>query len=254
MTDAGVTFDPLAAEQLDNPYPVYQRLRDDEPIFYAPEFDLWIVTRYEDVVAVTRDHETFSSKDAVRSSLDSPPPQVVEELARGFPVRPTLTDSDEPLHRRLRGLVNQAFTRKRVQDLAPELGASADELIDSFVAHGEVDLIESFAWPFPLMGIGDMLGVPRSDLSDLHQWSYDWLQLIQATDPVEDLVRYARSYVALQHYVREALEERRRNPMTDLMSALLAARSDGESPLSLDEAMWVPVSYTHLTLPTIYSV
>lgn len=237
-----VTFDPLSPEQLVNPYPTYQRLREEAPIFYAEQFDMWIVSRYEDVVAVVKDHETFSSQNAVRSSLEAPPLPVQEELAKGYPIRPTLTDSDEPLHRRLRGLVNQAFTRKRVKDLEPQLRSSASELIDSFHDKGHTDLIEAFAWPFPLMGIGDMLGVPRADLSDLHRWSYDWLQLIQATDPVEDLVRYAQSYVSLQRYVMGALEKRQDERRDDLMSALLDARFEDESPFTLEEAMWVPLN------------
>lgn len=242
MSEDAISFNPLAPAQLADPYPIYARLREEEPVFYAEEFDLWVVSRYEDVVAVVKDHETFSSRNAVRSSLAAPPPEVEEELAKGFSIRSTLTDSDEPLHRRLRGLVNQAFTQKRVNDIEPSLHAAATGLIDDFAPKGRADLIEVFAWPFPLMGIGDMLGIPRSDLGDLHNWSYHWLQLLQATDPVEDLVRYARSYVALQHYVMEALVQRQMRPTDDLMSALLEARMEGESPLGLEEAMWVPLN------------
>ena len=242
MSVEPIRFDPLAPEQLADPYPIYARLREEAPVFYAEEFDLWVVSRYEDVVRVVKDHETFSSRNAVRSSLAAPPPEVEEELAKGFPIRSTLTDSDEPLHRRLRGLVNQAFTQRRVNDLEPSLHAAASELIDDFAPKGRADLIDVFAWPFPLMGIGDMLGIPRSDLGDLHNWSYHWLQLIQATDPVEDLVRYARSYVALQHYVMDALVQRQQRRTDDLMSALLDARLEGESPLTVEEAMWVPLN------------
>lgn len=242
MREEQLAFDPLSDQQLLDPYPLYERLREEAPIFYSEQFDLWIVSRYEDVTRVVRDHETFSSENAVRSSLEAPPLPVQEELAKGFPIRPTLTDSDEPLHRRLRGLVNHAFTRKRVNDLDPQLRSSASELIDAFHDEGKTDLIEAFAWPFPLMGIGDMLGVPRADLGDLHRWSYDWLQLIQATDPVDDLVRYARSYVSLQHYVMSALEERQAERRDDLMSALLDARFEDERPFTLEEAMWVPLN------------
>lgn len=237
-----LSFDPLAPEQLADPYPIYERLRREQPVFYSEPFDLWVISRHEDVVAVAKDHETFSSRDAVRTSVKPHPPEVQAELRKGYPVRPTLTDSDEPLHRRLRGLVQLAFTQKRVNELEPHLSDSATALIDRFAHEGRVELIEHFAWPYPLMGIGDMLGIPRSDLENLHTWSYEWLQLQQATDPPEQLVRYARSFVSLQHYVMAALEDRRQNPTDDLMSALLEARLEGEDPLSLEEAMWVPLN------------
>lgn len=235
-------FDPLAPDQLTNPYPIYRRLREEAPVFYAEPFDLWVVSRYEDVVEVVKDHETFSSRNAVRTSVKPLPAEVQAVLAEGYPARGTLTDSDEPYHRRLRGLVNQAFTQKRINQLEPQLHISATELIDRFVNAGRTDLIESFAWPYPLMGIGDILGVPRSDLGDLHRWSYEWLQLQQATDPPHRLVDYARSFVALQRYVMAALEDRRSRPRDDLMSALLEARLEGEEPLDMEEAMWVPLN------------
>ncbi|QBI20422.1 cytochrome P450 [Egibacter rhizosphaerae] len=235
-------FDPLSPEQLENPYGIYEQLRDEAPVFYAEPFDLWVISRYEDVLAAARDHETFSSRHAVRSSMATPPPEVEAVLAEGYPQLGTLTDSDEPYHRRLRGLVNQAFTPKRVAMLEPRLDQLAEELIAGFASDGEAELIDRFAWPYPLAGIADMLGLNRADLEDLHLWSYHWLKLIQATDPVEDQVAYAESFVALQRLVMRELEARQEQPTEDLMSALLEARLEGERPLSLEEALWVPLN------------
>lgn len=237
-----LSFDPLSPEQLADPYSLYERLREEAPVFYAGQWDLWVVSRYEDVVAAAQDHVTFSSRDAVRSSVAPPPPQVEQVLAEGLPLRGTLTDSDEPYHRRLRGLVNQAFTPRRVAELEPQLDRLADELVDGFVRDGRCDIIETFAWPYPLAGIAGMLGIDRDALDDLHTWSYQWLKMLQATDPVDDLVTYARSFVALQRFVMAELEARAAHPTDDLMSALLTARLEGEEPLSLEEAVWVPLN------------
>jgi cytochrome P450 len=178
----------------------------------------------------------------VRSSLEPPPPEVAAVLAEGHPLTPTLTDADEPVHGRLRRMVNKAFTHQRVRELEPRIEQSAAELLDGFAADGEADLVERFAWPLPLMAIADILGVPRADLSDLHTWSYHWLKLLQATDPVEDQVEFARSVVRMQRYFLDALEERRAEPRDDLMSALLAAGSEGDDPLTMVEAMRVPMN------------
>jgi cytochrome P450 len=234
-----IHFDPLAPDQLADPYPTYAQARAEAPVFYSEPHGLWVVTRYDDVIRVLKDHETFSSQNAVRSSLEPPPPEVAAVLSEGHPLSPTLTDADEPIHGRLRGMVNRAFTHQRVRDLEPVISEAAAKLIDDFAADGEVDLVERFAWPLPLIAIGDILGVPRADLDDLHTWSYHWLKLLQATDPLEQQIEYARSVVRMQRYFMEALEERGREPRDDLMSALLSA---GGSDLTLVEAMRVPMN------------
>jgi len=242
MSRCPIAFDPLAPEQLENPYPIYARARSEEPIFHVPAFDLWVVTRYDDVLAVLKDHEAFSSEHAVTTATQARPAPVVEELAKGFPPTPTLTESDSPLHDRLRGLVNKAFTARRVAAMEGRIAEIATGLIDDFAPEGRADVIERFAWPLPLSVIGDMLGVPVADLPVLHDWCHDWLLLLQAAGTVEDQVGYARSVVALQRYFTQALEERQREPTDDLMSALLEARLDGETPLSMIEAVRVPLN------------
>lgn len=236
-----IHFDPLSPEQLRDPYPLYERLRREQPVFYSPEHDLWIVTRYQDVLAVLREHTVYSSANAVQATMRPPHPEVAEVLGTGHPMRPTLTESDEPVHRRLRGLVSRVFTPKRVADLEPRLRQVTDDLIDSFAADGRADLIERFGWPLPLVAIAEILGVPQADTGRLHRWSYHWLRLLQATDPVEQQVEYARDVVAMQRYFLAALADRAAHPTDDLMSALAAVpdEPDGLSPV---EAMRVPLN------------
>jgi cytochrome P450 len=235
-------FDPLAPAQLADPYPVYARARDEQPVLWSEPLGVWVVTRYDDVVAVLRDGATFSSAHATRSARGGPLPEVAAVLAEGHPLSPTLTDSDEPVHRRLRGLVNKAFTHERVARQEAFVRTSAAALLDDVAADGRADLIERFAWPLPLMAIGAVLGVPPADLDDLHRWSGDWLRLQQATDPVDEQVRCARGVVAMQRYFLDALRERRAHPRDDLMSDLLRAEVEGAEPLSDAEAMRIPMN------------
>lgn len=238
-TACPLRFDPLAPDQLRDPYPLYARLRSEQPVFYSPEHEMWIVTRYDDVLAVLRDHRTYSSANAVQASLKPLPPEVLAVMREGWPLRPTMTESDEPLHRRLRNPVSRVFTPKRVADLAPRLRAVTDELIDSFVHEGRADLIERLGWPLPLMAIGDILGVPREDIPMLHRWSYNWLRLLQPTFPVERRVEYAHDVLAMQRYFMAAMRERAEHPTDDLMSALITASGDD---LSMVEMMRIPMN------------
>jgi cytochrome P450 len=216
-------------------------MRAEQPVFYSAEHDLWIVTRYATVLEVLRNHQLFSSANAIQATIKPMAPEVAAVMQDGWPLRPTMTESDEPVHRRLRRLVSQVFTPRRVADLEPRVRAFTDELIDSFVADGRIDVIERFGWPLPLIAIADILGAPREDIPLLHRWCYNWLLMLQATDPVDQLVEYARDVVALQRYVMAALEERSARPTDDLLSGLVAARENDDG-LSMLEAMRVAMN------------
>lgn len=242
MNGCPVHFDPLSPAQLKNPYPVYARLRHESPVFYDEEHDLWVVARYDDVQTVVRDPATYSSENAVRTSVKPFPQPVQEALAKGWPLGPTLTDSDGDVHRRLRLLVSKAFTPKRIAAMEDKLREATDELIDGFAADGRTDIIARFGWYLPMIAITDIIDAPREDVAKLHTWSYNWLRLLQATDSVGELVSYAEDVVAMQHYFMDALKLRVGSDGTDFMSELLRARVAGSEPLDLVEAMRVPMN------------
>jgi cytochrome P450 len=219
---------------------VLGRAREEEPVFYAPAFDLWVVTRYEDVLAVLKDHATFSSAGALKSSPDPHPPEVAEVLAEGWPAMPYIIELDPPLHDRIRGLVTRAFTPKRIAELEPRVRALADELVAELEPLGRADVIEHVAWPLPLRVLGELLGLPREDLGKLHQWGTDWL-LLQQPGSVEDRVAHARGLVELQRYMVAVLEEREREPRDDLLGALMVANAASDDPLSIDAVAGLPL-------------
>ena len=233
---AAVDFDPLAPEQRENPFAVLARARREEPVFYAPQFDLWVVTRYDDVLAVLKDHRTFSSEGALVSRKSELPAEAHDALAEGWPDMPYIIEVDPPLHERIRGLVTRAFTPRRVAEMEPRIESIARALIDGFAHEGRGDLVDRFAWPLPLRVLGEMLGIPRDDLPRLHEWGQDWL-LLQQERPAEEHVKHARGLVEMQRYFVRTLEEREHEPRDDLMSALMRARED----LAVPEVAGVPL-------------
>jgi cytochrome P450 len=100
-----IAFDPLDPAQREDPFPVLELARRERPVFHAPQFDLWVVTRHDDVLAVLKDHDAFSSTGALKSSPEPFPPEVQEALAEGWPTMPYIIEVDPPLHDRIRGLV-----------------------------------------------------------------------------------------------------------------------------------------------------
>ena len=236
-----LVFDPLAPAQLDDPYPIYARLRRESPVHYEPRFDLYVVSRYDDVVAAALQPENLSSQDALRSSFEDPP-EVTAILSGGIGSEIWITASDDPDHGRVRGLINKVFTPRRVRQLEPEIERLVHALVDSFAAHGEVDIIERFAWPLPLQVLAQILGLPPTDLDRLHTWSYDFLRLLQGTGTLEERMTYARHFVAFQKYMLEALRDRETSPRDDFLTALLSARRDSSPPLSIEETAWIPIT------------
>jgi len=235
-----IHFDLLDPEQRRNPYPVLAQAREHEPVFFAEADGFWVVTRYDDVMRVLKDHETFSARDALRSSPVDLPVEVEKVLAEGWPEMPLIIDTDPPLHTRIRGLITRAFTPRRVAETEPWITSIASELIDGFATDGSGDLVERFAWPLPLRVMGRLLGLPTDDLGRLHTWSSDWLALHQRGSTVEEQLVWARSTVSLQAYFVDALERREREGGDDLMAALLTTARELDPPLPLEALLGVP--------------
>ena len=235
-----IAFDPTSAEQREDPFTVLAQARQEEPVFYAPDLRLWVVTRHDDVLTVLKDHKTFSSVGALTSATAERPPEVTEILARGHPEMPYIIEVDPPLHDRIRGLVARAFTPRRIEALEPRIEEIAAGLIDGFAALGSVDIVEAFAWPLPLRVLGELFGFPEDELERIHHWGTDWL-LLQQDRPAEELVEHARGLVELQDYCVAAVEERSRRPTDDLLGALVAANDSAADPLSVVEIAGLPL-------------
>lgn len=235
-----VPFNPLAPEQRENPFDILAAARREQPVFYVPALKLWVVTRYDDVLAVLKDHETFSSTGALKSDSTPVPKEVAAILAEGFREMPYIIEVDPPQHDRIRGLVTKGFTPRRIASLEPAIRRIVDELLAPLPPTGEIDVIGAFAWPLPLRVLGELLGLPREDLAQLHVWGNDWI-LVQQEGPLEKRLAHARGTVALQHYFLDAVRRREREPTDDLIGALVAARNHIDPPLTDLEIAGLPL-------------
>ncbi len=211
----------------DDLYPVLARLRDEQPVHWSPWWAGWVITRYADVVAGFRDPRL--SADRAGTFAARLPPPLRERLA---PLLGNLAGwaliSDPPAHTRLRGLVNKAFTPRLTDQLRPHIEAVASDLLDSIDPTTPVDLIPTLANPLPVLVIGAMLGLPPGDRHRLKAWSDDLARFLGAAAPTPEHAGAAlRCVVELEAYFRDVIAERRRQPGTDLLSALLAAEENG---------------------------
>jgi cytochrome P450 len=246
-------YNPLSHEQSQNPFSVYKQVRDEQPVFFSPLYQMWIVSRHKDVSQVLKDTDTFSSIGIITVNRDNLPPEVVSELEKGYPQIPGMTDNDPPHHERIRSLVGKAFSQRIVTAMEPHIRSIANGMLDVFYADGKADILEEYAFTFPLIVIADVLGVDRDHLASLKQWSDDWVALLAAPLTLEQQLECARGFVAFQHFYYDLIEEKRKNPKQDLISHMIHARQDGWEPLTTLEMVNVCMSATWAGHQTVTS-
>lgn len=198
-----------------NPYSVYEMLRKEEPVFRVMfphgEFG-WIITRYEDAVQILKDPRF--SKDMVRRyGADN---QSIFSNNMLF--------SDPPDHKRLRGLVQKAFTPKLVTDMRSHIQDIADELLDNLPSQEKMNLIDDFAFPLPIIVISEILGVPLDDRDKFRIWSNTIIDASIAKS-AELFEQHAREFT---DYLTAWFAKVRQDPGTDLISQLVIAEESGQ--------------------------
>jgi cytochrome P450 len=220
-----IGFDPYDYGFQEDPYPVYARLRAEEPLHHNEDHDFWVLSRHADVLAALRDHATYSSAMGVsldRSAWGPHAHTVMSFLAM-----------DPPDHQRLRSLVSRAFTPRRVRELEGQVQVMTERYYDA-VLHGDLDWITDFAGRLPMDVICELMGVPAADRDELRRLA----DLVVHREPgVFDVpaAGMAASLDLVAYYV-DLVERRRRQPGDDLTSALLTAEVDGDR-LEADEVI-----------------
>jgi cytochrome P450 family 142 subfamily A polypeptide 1 len=195
-----------------NPHEELAWLRANDPVHLDEANGVWGITRYDDVRAISKDPERFSSTGGIRP--DSGP-------------IPMMIDMDDPAHLARRKLVNKGFTPKRVRDLEPKIVKIVDRLIDGVEHRGSCDLVADIAAWVPLILIGDALGVEEADHPTLLEWSDDLMRGLGATDP-ELFVKTTEAFLGYQDYSTRVIADRRARARDDLISILVHAEVDGE--------------------------
>jgi cytochrome P450 len=229
-----IDYRPNDPGVLADPFPLYQRLRDEDPAHWSPRLKAWVLTRYEDVKQVCLD--TSMSSDRLRpffATLPPPEAQKVAELARYLTL--WMVFRDPPEHTRLRRLAAKVFNVRSINALRPNIEALTGWLLDAVSERSEFDFIGDFAMPLPALVIMDMLGAPREALPRLKHLSDEMALFIgSARDADEKYQRAAAATREMAGMFRELVSARRAVPQRDLLSELVALDDAGDR-LSDDE-------------------
>lgn len=210
-----ITFNPHSPQFRRNPYPVYDALRTHAPIYFWEEGKRWFLTGWTACNDLLRDNRFGNGPGGVSMLFQNPPD-----------------------HTRLRGLVQKAFTPRRVEQLRGEILAITNQLLDNvahkFATNGKADIVADFAYPLPVAVIAALMGIPAADHQKFHRWSQ---ALVDSLDLLVDSSREPQINAAnsgFREYFDQLIAERRGNPGDDLLSALIAAEEAGDR-LTADE-------------------
>jgi len=220
----------LPAEFYQNPYPFFHELRSQDPVHWSDYWNCWLITRYRDVVAVTRDWRCFSSVGRSARFLSTLPDELrqqIKPLEANFTTG--LISSDPPNHTRLRGLVSKAFTPTMIESQRPQIEAIVNRLLDAVQDAGEMDLATDFAYLLPTTVLAHLLGVPLEHRDQFNVWvdSINFFFGSRRADPTKALETQDH-LLALHDYFRQALEKRRKTPGEDLLTRLATVDYEGE--------------------------
>jgi cytochrome P450 family 142 subfamily A polypeptide 1 len=187
-------------------------LRENEPVYWSGKSDLWVVSKFDDVCHVSKNHQVFCSGFGVRPRN---------------PVKLGLIDEDEPRHTKLRRLINRGFTPRMVKKLEAIFREIATDAIDKVAAKGECDVVEDIAVPLPLLLIAEMIGIRKEDRERFHLWSDRMIAAEGNMGEPEIVAAASQSFMEYSAYVTEIIEDRRAHPRDDLVSILVGAKDEG---------------------------
>jgi pimeloyl-[acyl-carrier protein] synthase len=215
----------LDPEVLANPYPLYHRLREHDPVHWDPFLHAFVVTRYADVVTVL--HRFSAERTPTPEQLSSMGMSALGPIARVMVQQ--MLFLDPPAHTRLRALASAAFTPGRVERLRAHIQDITDSLIDAALAKGRMDVIADFANPLPATVTAEMLGVPVADRDQLKDWSADFAEMLgNFQHNPGRAMRVVRSLEEMTAYFRARIRENQTRRRDGLIDAFLNAEQNGD--------------------------
>lgn len=217
------TFDP---EFLQDPYPFYERMRREAPVYRDPNSGIVSISTDEYIREANLQPKIFSNdfSSLLRSgSANTTSDEELEIMSEGVPVVDTMLTADPPTHTRYRKLAMKAFTYKRVLGMEDYIIRTSERLLDSFIDAGECDFKSAFSNMLPMYVIVDSLGAPRKDFDKFKRWSDAMVGQLGGMATPEERIHNARAIIEFQKYFIEKIEQKREAPTEDVISDLVHA-------------------------------
>ena len=219
-TRHGASYNPLSESTIQNPYPAYARLRSRSPVHRSTILGSWVISRYDDVLAVARDHARFSNDPRWRNATASVLPPAPDDYS--------ILLVDPPGHTRLRKVAAHAFTKPKLTALEPTIEALANDIVDRAARRGHVEWMTEVAQPMAMRVMLRMLAIGEGEEARWHQWSAERARLLEMIATRSERKTAHITGESITGYFRERLTERARGEGDDAISTLAREAARGE--------------------------
>ena len=225
-------FDPL---DLSDPFPLLAQARREQPVFYSPAIDYWVVNRYEDVKAIFRDHDTYTAANTI-----TPIVPFTEALQRmltegNYSPQPVLSNNVPPSHTRIRALVNRLFVPRRMKSFAPAIREIAEGAVERISQQKPVDIVAELTYECPAHVLFHVLGVPEDDVAQVKAWAGNRIKLYYGRPGLDEQIELTKRLLPFWHYVVNLVQSKVDTPADDLTSDLIRIRDGDDEVLTLNE-------------------
>jgi cytochrome P450 len=215
-TEPELYYDPYDFEIDADPYPLWRRMRDEQPLYRNERYDFWALSRFEDVEKGLVDWRTYSSAkgtllELITSGMEIPPGSIIFE--------------DPPVHDSRRGLLSRVFTPKKMNAIEPKVREFCARSLDPLVGSGGFDFIADIGAQMPMRTIGMLLGIPEQDQEEIRDRIDDGLRLDEGTMPDMSDAYAGDQASAFGEYI----DWRSQHPADDLMTELIRAEFEDET-------------------------
>jgi cytochrome P450 len=224
-----INDDMFTPEVIQDPYRYYGRIREEDPVHWNELYELWVITRHDDLVWMTRNNEQFSNAVMLNDPRPAYPAinesdNELYEFTRHYQSE-MFIQYDRPEHLEMRKVVHTYFTPKSMEEWRPLVKSATADLLDAAEANGEVDLMRDLAVPLPVLVIAEMMGVPESDRGHIRMLAEKLLNIGRGEPNRLQLL--AEGMRGMDDYVNPMVEERMVNPKDDFISVLAGGEKAG---------------------------
>ncbi|MCH9018370.1 MAG: cytochrome P450, partial [Chloroflexi bacterium] len=224
-----INDDMFTADVIQDPYRYYGRIRDEDPVHWNELYEVWVITRHDDLVWLTRNHEQFSN--AVFANDPRPAYPAINESDNELydfmkaANQQRFIQYDRPEHLEMRKVMHAYFTPKSMEEWRPLIKSAITDLLDAAEERGEVDLMRDLAVPLPVLVIAEMMGVPESERSHIRMLAE---KLLHNGRSEPDRMRIVVEGIkGMNDYVNPIVEDRMVNPKDDFISVLAGGEKSG---------------------------
>ena len=224
-----ISDDMFSPEVIADPYPYYDRLREEDPVHWNEKYQTWIISRIDDLTWMTRHHELFSSavfRDDPRApypEIDESDMGIYDDIVRLYQANQFI-QHDRPEHLEMRKVVHSYFTPKSMEEWRPFIKNAITHLLDQVQDKGHMDIMRDLATPLPVLVIAEMMGVPPQDRVTSANWRKNCSTSARRTRPDDAL---SEGMIGMQEYVSPLVDERLVNPGNDFISVLAGGEKAG---------------------------